>query len=229
MTDYDGAYRILVLGERGVGKTAFIDALYDCVCPNPFVPSPPPPPNLQPPYRPTTSVYTKYIPSTTSADLPRTTMEEDVRANRVSKSFIYFALNQHGKQQIETVIADVVFNGCIQPNRVFSEILISEMPANREESIEHLAREFDKIIIMGDYSDINSMRCLQFWSEKIKASRRKIIICVNKCDLGSDTNYTKIDYHLRKAQIIDHFLHQCAVEYISVKTLANIGFIYKHI
>jgi GTPase SAR1 family protein len=228
-SECDDAYRILVLGERGVGKTAFIDALYNCVCPLGPSSAIPPPPNLELPYKPTTNIYSKYIPATRSEYLPRTTMANDVRANRFSKSFLNFALNQHGKQQIDTVIPDAVFNSQIPPNRVFQEILISEIPVCREESIEHLAQEFDKIIIMADYSDINSMRCLQYWSEKIKSSRRKIIICVSKCDCGSDVNYIKCDFQLRKAQIMDHFLRQCAVEYISVKTGANIGFIYKYI
>lgn len=222
-SSYPNAYRILVLGEPGVGKTSFIDALHELVTKTPY------PPNLTKPYVPTEKTYSKCIPATTSEELPITTMEDDIRANRFSKSFNYFALNPHGRFKLDAVIPHNLFNSKIGANRHFMEILISEIPVNREESINHLLFEFDKIIIMAEYCDITTIRSLQYWVSKIRAPASRIIMCINKCDDGTQDDYQKEDFHLRKAKVIDHFLYQCPVEYISVKNRANIGFIYKYI
>lgn len=219
---YPNAYKILVLGESGVGKTAFIEALSNCVQDKPQRP-------LSGIRKPTTELNIKYIPATSSDNLQRTTMEDDVRSNRFSKSFANFALNQHGRYKIDSVLPEYVFNSRIASNREFKEIIISEMPIKREDSIEHLAEKFDKIIIMGDYTDITSLRSMQYWATKIKAPKKKTIICVNKCDVDEEGDYEKEDFQLRKAKVMCHFLYQCGVEYISVNTLANIGFIYKYL
>jgi len=214
------ACRILVLGEPSVGKTSFINALSNYALGIHETPLP----EME---LPTTKTYTKTIPCTTSEKVITNTMEEDIINYRYSHSFIDFVLRPHGKDKIDAIDHERAFNSRIEKNRSFKEIAISEVVTNREEPIDSIAKKFDKIIIMSEYSDITTMRSMQYWATRIKSPKTKTIICVNKCDVEIDDR--REDFKLRKAKVMDHFLHQCAIEYISVKTGANVGFIYKYI
>jgi predicted GTPase len=73
------------------------------------------------------------------------------------------------------------------------------------------------------------MRSIQVWLDKIKSTNDKIIICITKCDVNNEESAEKDDFQLRKAKIMEHFLRQYQIEYISAKTNANVGFIYKYL
>jgi hypothetical protein len=218
----------LVVGEPSVGKTAFIDALYSLVL------------NATSTFRendyethvatelPSKTVYSKYIPIASGFELNQMTMQDCIRTHKFSESFIRFVTIGHGRNKIMAIDEmSRTLDLRIKKNRVFDEIVISEYPSNVNSIPEDIAQHFDKVIIMTDYSDITSMRSAQCWASTIKPSKKNTIICVNKCDVQAMT--LEDDFQLRKAEIMNHFSTQCAVEYISVKTGANIGFIYKYL
>ena len=220
--------RVLVVGEPGVGKTAFIDALYSLVL------------NATSTFRdsdydthevsefPSKTVYSKYIPIATGFELNQMTMQDCIRAHKFSELFIRFVTIGHGRNKIMAIDeTSRTLDLRIKKNRVFDEIVISEYPSDINSIPEDIAQHFDKVIIMTDYSDITSMRSAQCWASTIKPSKKNTIICVNKGDVQAMS--LDDDFQVRKAEIMNHFSRQCAVEYISVKTGANIGFIYKYL
>jgi GTPase Era involved in 16S rRNA processing len=195
-------YRILVAGEQGVGKSAFINALINAVSPE--------------------SNQMNYISSISSDHLPPITMSDEIRRKKFSESFITFLLIPHGKRKIEIISTKQVFESRIEPGQIFRDILIDEYP-----HITSSPSEYDKIIIMSEYSDITTMRSMAYWCNKLCANPKKTIVCVNKCDVHEEC--VKEDFRLRKAKVMDHFLSQCPVEYISAVTSANLCFIYKYV
>ena len=255
--------RVLVVGEPGVGKTAFIDALYSLVLNatstyqeyQGFTESISPkgdgrsqPEIYQATRRrvsdrdshendydthevsefPSKTVYSKYIPIATGFELKQMTMQDCIRAHKFSELFIRFVTVGHGRNKIMAIDeTSRTLDLRIKKNRLFDEIVISEYPSDINSIPEDIAQHFDKVIIMMDYSDITSMRSAQCWASTIKPSKKNTIICVNKCDVQAMS--LDDDFQVRKAEIMNHFSRQCAVEYISVKTGANIGFIYKYL
>lgn len=213
-------YRVLVVGDRGVGKTAFMEALQELALNYPASFN-------ECAYVSTKQLYSSRIPIVTGFELKQMTMMEYVYSNTYSKSFGAFITKPHGRKHVMAMENPSVLDARVKKNRVFDEILISEYPSNDIDSVsEELSSKYDRIIIMADYSDINTMRSAQSWASKLKTPKRKTIICVNKCDVQALS--IEDDFQFRKASIMNHFSQQCAVEYISVKTRANIGFIYKY-
>ena len=211
-------YRILVIGERRVGKTAFIEALYSLAKNRPFDVN-------EYEFKQTTRVFSKYIPATSGKELNQKTMIEYSNADQYSNSFTSFLIGPHGKQRVFAVNTNNMLRSKVMP-RNFNKILISEFPSDTEFISEDIVDQFDKIIIMAEYPDITTMRSILTWASIASAAAKKTIICVNKCDVEASSD--KEDFQERKAKVMDHFVSQCAVEYISVKTNANVGFIYKY-
>ena len=213
--------RILLVGERGVGKTALANALRSLAKGEPN--------NTfnENEYFPTRRVTDETIASTTGFDLNPRSMIDYIRKYEYSESFISFALKPHGKDRIMVIETDKLSENRVKKNRVFDEMQISEYPPGSKELTEHLAKQFDKIIIMADYTDICSMRSVQHWATILRVPANKTIVCVNKCDVEASSSIE--DFRSRKAYVMDHYASQCHIEYISVKTGANVGFIYKYL
>ena len=212
-------YKILIVGEPRVGKTAFVEALRELAL------------NKNPtfgetPYCPTTRVVSKHIPSTTDSEINQKPMIDYIRSNQFSRSFALFATKPHGTRGIIVMNNDRLYKWPVTNNCVYEDLLISEYPTNTSQIPVEELEQFDKIIVMADYSDINTMRSAYSWATNLKLPKRKLIVCVNKCDeqaLSVDD-----DFQSRKAKVMSYFDSQCPVEYISVKTRANLGFIYKY-
>jgi GTPase SAR1 family protein len=215
-------YKVLVLGEKGVGKTAFINGLYELVSGTPqsfneFS------------YIPSKRVYTKYIPSIDMETVDVRTTIENIRNRQFSPEISTFILKPHGRIGSEFRLLqnyDLEYTN-IPKYAVFKEILISEFPADSTNFPANFLDHFDKVVIMCEYSDITTIRSIQYWAELIQANRNKIIICVNKCDV-SPNSYVD-DFQSRKATILKHYTDNCFVEFISVKTNANMTFLYKYL
>lgn len=213
-------FKVLIVGEPQVGKTAFAEALQELVLRSK-------PSFNENAYQKTTQIITKHIPAATSLEIKQPPLIDYIRDNKFAKSFVAFATRPHGRRKLLVMDNDKLYK-CSMPqkNRVFDEILISEFPSTTDKIPVEVLDQFDKIIVMAEYSDINTMRSVYTWSTKLKLPKNKTIICVNKCDeqaLSVDD-----DFQSRKAQVMNYFAAQCAVEYISVKTRANLGFIYKY-
>jgi len=213
--------RILLVGERGVGKTALANALRSLAKGEPNAAF------NENEYFPTRRVTDETIASTTGFDLKQRSIIDYIRKNQYSESFLSFALKPHGKHQIMVIETDKLSENRVKKNRVFDEMQISEYPPGSKELTDNLAKQFDKIIIMADYTDICSMRSVQHWAMVLRAPANKTIVCVNKCDVEAASSLE--DFGSRKAYVMDHYSSQCPVEYISVKTGANVGFLYKYL
>ena len=213
--------RILLVGERGVGKTALANALRSLAKGEPN--------NAfnENEYFPTRRVTDETIASATGFDLKQRPLIDYIRKYKYSESFVSFALNPQGKARIIVIDTDKLSENRVKKNRVFDEMRISEYPPGSKELTETLAKQFNKIIIMADYTDICSMRSVQHWATILRAPANKTIVCVNKCDVEAASSIE--DFRSRKAYVMDHYSSQCNVEYISVKTGANVGFIYKYL
>lgn len=213
-------FKVLIVGEPRVGKTAFSEALQELALRSR-------PSFNENAYQKTTQITIKHVPAATSLEIKQRPLIDYIRDNKFAKSFVAFATKPHGRQKLLVLDNDKLYK-CSMPqtNRVFDEMIISEFPSTTNEIPAEVLAQFDKIIVMAEYSDINTMRSAFTWSTKLKLPKDKTIICVNKCDeqaLSVDD-----DFQSRKAQVMNYFASQCAVEYISVKTRANLGFIYKY-
>jgi len=213
--------RILLVGERGVGKTAFMKALQSIARVETNTTF------NENEYFPTRCVTDETIVSTTGFELKQRSMIDYIRKYEYSESFVSFALKPHGKDRLMVIETDKLSENRVKKNRVFDEMLISEYPPGARELTDDLAKQFDKIIIMADYTDICSMRSVQHWAMVLRAPANKTIVCVNKCDVEAASSLE--DFGSRKAYVMDHYSSQCPVEYISVKTGANVGFLYKYL
>lgn len=229
--------RVLLVGDRGVGKTSFVRALQSMAkgdIDSKF---------NEREYFPSRQDTIERIESTTGFLLKPRSMIDYIRQFKYSTSFLTFALRPHGKNKILVIEpGKLMSENCVKKNRVFEEIIISEynpgfMPPTGGSIVEpeigpntptdDFAKQFDKIIIMAEYPDICTMRSVQYWATTLNVPVNRTIVCVNKCDVEAISHAD--DFHLRKAYVMDHYSSQCPVEYISVKTGANLGFIYKYL
>lgn len=216
-------YKVLVLGESGVGKTAFIDALYAIASRTPRTYS-------ESVYIPTRKLYTKYIPAIDSIMLDKKSIIDNIRAKQFDEVVANFMLRQHGncaEDKFKLLQEQDSWHSNIPDGCHYREIMISELPAETRTLPERFIDEFDKVVIMTDYHDITSMRSAQYWAELIHSPKRKTIVCVNKCEVAPLSKAN--DFRDRKSVILRHFAEQCHLEFISVSTEANLTFLYKHL
>jgi GTPase SAR1 family protein len=239
-------YTVLVLGERGVGKTSFIRALKEYVSTRStesshrhiqtqtrriqqFAGQVQPRIFSELNYYPTENIFAEYIPKTYANSLYIESIFENIEKGRYSPEVSRFIMNPHFDKLDKYYLLedfDMISSG-LQIDREVGEIMITEFSSTTREFPSNFADHFDKIIIMGEYSDITTLRSIQYWVELIKAPKSKTIVCVNKCDVPPISIAN--DFQSRKAKILKHYSDQCELEFMSVKTGANIGFLYKYI
>jgi len=215
-------YNVLVLGERGTGKTSFIHALKEYI-------SNKPPTFSESYYSPTTCIVHDFIPETNanniSVDSIFTNTENGKYCEDVSNFIIYPHYNKMDKYYLLRD-ADIIRSN-VQSDRIIGEIMVVEIPSVTKELPKGFVDCFDKIIIMGDYNDNNSLRSVRYWAEFIDAPRSKMIVCVNKCDVTPIDDLNG-ELRKRKAMILKYFADRCDLEFMSIKTGANVGFLYKY-
>lgn len=215
-------YKVLVLGEAGVGKTAFINALKENIAikKSSFSESV---------YIPTKTEFTEIIPETNTELIIFDSVVENSINKKYSKEVANFMIRPHFHKEEEFFLMEKKYMG--QFNRLqkrnIGEIEITEMPSTNRSFPQQFHYQFDKIIIMGNYHDITTLRSIQFWAELVKTPASKLIVCVNKCDISP--NDLENDFQSRKAKILRHFFDKCSLEFISVKTGANLMFLYKYL
>jgi GTPase SAR1 family protein len=215
-------YNVLVLGERGTGKTSFIHAMKEYISNKPQTFS-------ESYYSPTTCIVHDFIPETNanniSVDSIFTNTENGKYCEDVSNFIIYPHYNKMDKYYLLRD-ADIIRSN-VQSDRVIGEIMVVEIPSVTKELPKGFVDCFDKIIIMGDYNDNNSLRSVRYWAEFIDAPRSKMIVCVNKCDVTPIDDLNG-ELRKRKAMILKYFADRCDLEFMSIKTGANVGFLYKY-
>jgi GTPase SAR1 family protein len=220
--DYQRQYKILVLGEAGVGKTSFIRALKEHIAfqRHSF---------LESEYHPTKSKFTEKIPETNTNSILCDSVLNHIENGRYNHEVARFIMKPHVYKEEEFFLIDR--SDRIQTNIPAScnigELEIVEMPSTTRSFPPNFEYQFDKIIIMCDYHDITTIRSIQYWVETIKTPASKLIVCVNMCD--SPPISVANDFRSRKATILRHFFENCKLEFISVKTGANLAFLYKHL
>lgn len=210
----DTPVRILVVGESGVGKTEFIRSIR-----NNSIRSPP---SEEAPYIPTRKKTTTYVSHI--RHLPYTNLMDEIQNRKFSRTFIRFLLTPQTKQQISLIDSRKLFEHYAQQKTPHPDMLITEIPSSTTDAV---SCEYDYIIVMAEYSDITTMRSLYYWIQTMNCPPEKTIICINKCDVEPIS--LADDFQSRKAKILEYFLQKYPVEYISVKTKANIQFIYKYL
>jgi GTPase SAR1 family protein len=215
-------YKILVLGETGVGKTAFIKALKEHISFQ--IPS-----FSETEYTTTKTKHTEFIEETNTNSIVCDSLFNFVQREMFDKYVAMFIMKSHfyNEESFFLIKKTDMIQSNILPDRNIGEIEMVEMPFNTRKINPNFVQKFDKIIIMGNYHDITTLRSIQYWIELVKLPANKIIICVNKCDLSpiSTTN----DFQPRKAKVLKHFFENYNLEFISVKTCANLTFLYKHL
>jgi len=213
---------VLVLGSAGVGKTSFIRALKQYIAGEPQTFS-------ESIYTPTKYMYTEQIPAVNTRELDKLSVLNNCENGKYCKPIAKFIVDRHyhKNEKFFLLTTDELLYGNIPENREVGEITICEFASQYKEFVPDFETLFEKIIIMCDYHDIGSIRSVQLWAELIKAPTSKIIVCVNMCD--ASPNADDNDFQKRKAQILKHYSEQCKLEFISVKTGANIGFLYKYL
>ena len=220
--EHESPFKILILGEPGVGKTSFIRALKEHILyePQTFTESH---------YIPTKTTFTEYIPETNTNKILSSTVLEDIQNKKYSDEIGKFITKPHLYKEDRFLLLnknDIIYCN-IPENQPVNEVIISEYPSISKDNLFGFASKFDNIIIMGDYSDITTLRSIRYWLELIDAPSYKIIICINKCDTVP-MNYFE-DFQVRKARILKYFADKYKLEFISVKTSANLTFLYKHL
>jgi hypothetical protein len=215
-------HNVLVLGEAGVGKTSFIRAVRECVEFRRHTFS-------DKVYNPTKGTFIQYIPEVNTSTIICQSVLENVNNNKFSKEVSNLIMNPHllGDERFFLINKYDLTNSNIVKDRNIGEVSISEISANIKRFPPGFSEHFDKIIIMGDYPDITTLRSIHCWIENIKAPPNKIIVCVNKCDISPIT--IEDDLQSRKAKVLLHFFDNYKLEFISVKTCANLMFIYKYL
>jgi len=220
--DEPNKYKVLVLGEKGVGKTTFIRALKENIAIKKTSFS-------ESVYIPTNTEFNEFIPETNTGLMIFDSVVEHTINKKYSKEVANFIIRPHLDKEDEFFLIEKKY--MVQYNhlqkRDIGEIEITEMPSMNRRFPPDFHHQFDKIIIMGDYHDITTLRSIQYWAELVKTPASKLIVCVNKCDI-SPRSFVN-DFQLRKAQILRHFFDKCELEFISVKTGANLMFLYKYL
>lgn len=214
--------KVLVLGSACVGKTSFIRALKEYIAGTPQTFS-------ESEYIPTKNMFIDHIPKTNTSKLDSASVLHNCNNGKYCKEVAEFIINRHYYKNERFLLLDRndMLYGNIPENEDVGEITICELSSKIRDFPPYFEMEFDKVIIMCDYHDIGSIRSVQYWAELIKAPTRKIIVCINMCD-APPISYAN-DFQERKAQVLRHYAEQCKLEFISVKTGANIGFLYKYI
>ena len=215
-------YKVLVLGEVGVGKTAFIQALKEYIG---FQKSS----FSESVYNPTKTEFLECIPETNAELIMFGSVIENAINKKYNKDVAKFMIRPHSHKKRQFLLMEKKDIGQCNylQNRDIGKIEIVEIPSTIQTFPTKFADQFDKIIIMGDYHDITTLRSIHYWAELIKAPRSKIIACVNKCDISPIS--TSDDFQSRKAQILKHYFENYRLEFISVKTGANLAFLYKYL
>ncbi len=212
---------VLVLGSAGVGKTSFIRALKEYIADKPQTFS-----ELD--YTPTRSMFIEHIPATNTDKLDKSSVLNNCENGKYCKPIAKFIVDRHHHKEERFFLLerhDMLY-GNIPEDKDVGEITMCELSPNCQDIPDGFHSEFDKIVIMCNYHDIGSIRSVQYWAELINAPTGKIIVCVNMCD-APPKNYDN-DFQDRKAQLLRHYSEQCKLEFISVKTGANLGFLYKY-
>jgi hypothetical protein len=215
-------YHVLVAGEAGVGKSAFIRALCEATSQQSSTFS-------ESVYKITTTMETTRIPEINSAILERKSVIDNVKSRAYGEVISNFIMKQHGPEEdrfkllkeCESWYSNIPEASC------FREIVLHELPHTTREVPPKFVDDFDKVVIVADYHDITTLRSAQCWAELIRPPKRKTIVCVNKCEVEPKSRAE--DFRDRKAAILRHFSEQCSLEFISVATGANIPFLYKHL
>lgn len=214
-------YKILVLGESGTGKTAFIESFHRIASQTHR--------RFQTEHKKTKKVATTFIPAINSNMLEKKSTIDHVREHSFGEAVSNFILKRHndGDEQFKLLKECDSWYSNIPEASYFRQMLISELPSDTRALPSNFEQEFDKIIIMTDYHDITTIRSAQYWAELIKAKKSKTIICINKCEM-EPLSFSN-DFSSRKAKILRHFAEQCTIEFISVAANANLTFLYKHL
>ena len=215
-------YNVLVLGEAGVGKTAFINALKENIAIKK-------PSFSESVYIPTKREFTEIIPETDAGLIIFDSVVENAINKKYDKEIANFMIRSHFDKDSEFFLMEKKYMGKYNhlQKRDIGEIEITEIPSTTRRFPPDFHHQFDKIIIMGDYHDITTLRGIQYWAELVKTPASKLIVCVNKCDISPHSIVD--DFQTRKAHILRHFFEKCALEFVSVKTGANLMFLYKYL
>jgi len=214
---FDEPFRVLVVGERGVGKTRWIHSFRQSLGLGVGV----------------DGAKNIYIPYPDPDKLHETSMLEDLKT--LSKTCKYFILNPDMRKKTVSCHPNLLHNS-IDKSQKYGDIILCEYPSKqilfpiedkalRKETLAW-RKQFNCVVIMAEYSDITTLRSIHHWCLVCGFSPKKTIVCVNKCDI--EPACLKNDFQSRKARIMNHFVSQCPVEYISAKTGTNVQFLYKY-
>lgn len=201
---YAQTYKILVVGEPGVGKSEYIESFIQKHTDN-------------------YDVELNHMNPLFGYEIDKGFI--DLTQKKVSPQFMDFMFQYSYMYEKTTKI------NYIQEYKRVPSIQINEGGCSNlfdyetGELRDVMETNFDKIIVMVDYSCINSMRSAFIWIDKLGLTPKNCIICVSKCDTEVNEINTRFE---RKAKVLETY-SMYPIECISSKTDFNLDFFYKYI
>jgi len=200
---YPETYRILVVGDSGVGKTEYVDCFMKK-------------------HEENYDIETNCINPLFGYQIDKGLI--NLKEGKLSPQFMEFMFQYSYMYEKATKI-DYIQEYKRQPSIQVMEGECGDITDyNSGELREFMTCNFDKIIVMVDYTCINSMRSAFIWIDKLGLTPKNSIICVSKCDTEVNETNTRFE---RKAKVMEIF-SMYPIECISSKTGHNLDFFYKY-
>lgn len=203
---YSDVYRILLVGEPGVGKTEFIEK---CIQK----------------HSTDYDVESDYIGELKGFQIDGGSLFEAREKERISSQFIKFMMDHAFMFEKSTNVGGIPSEAQLPCVRFFECGGCNLLEYESGELRDYIRENFDKVIVMVDYTCISTMRSAFIWIDKMGLNRDNTIICVTKCDLEVEACEARFD---RKARVLATYADILPVECISSKGEFNLDFFYKY-
>ena len=204
---YSKHCRILIVGEPGVGKSEFIEKCIQH-------------------HSTDYDVENNWIDALFGYQTDMGSLFEAKENKKISSQFIEFMIQFSHMFEKKTNIFGIPEETNLPCVQFFESGCCDLFDYDSGELKPFILDNFDKVIVMVDYTCINSMRSAFIWIDKMGLTSKNTIICVSKCDLEVGKSEARFE---RKAKVLETFSVLCPIECISSATGFNMDFFYKYI